>query len=668
MFENQSTIQESREREERKQPHPFKKTMDGDDDDSPTSLSLLSLRRAGVQFDDNVTSLSDLFASSPSSATLRSNDFVKKSNENDDALARLCRAWFLRFKKRDRLLERLPKEFPPESNPSGRFRAATSYARALNAVLDDATKGTTPSSKRIGFSHFLYPSEQHAREIVSLLCEMIPEGEKNADVFEGTGSSASSSSKNGSSLSALERAVRVATNAAASSGGASSSSSSDRRKRRMMREIVNEHARILASKQRMRDREGFKLTTNKDVAWTKENGLWPEGPDDDEGFAVNVLASKGAGGLVAAALNVAGGDKLALISSSRNNRSLGNVDQEETDAMRRLGDKIKSAAEAKKNREDFANQTLEQRAEAREKDLEDLQNDVETTRVTMEAYVLRCEKALSEMLEYARLEKEERAKFPDLEEEYLIRKMATDMVVGPNAAKQSPEKAREEMEKLVQEDESRRQDLQKEWDDARLPLEREIEKRNAKAEAERMRAKEQLEEIQRWKEEAKEQIKLARQKAEERDQLLRALERAPKGVNRPSLVQKVTTIVKNIKKQDLEISKIVRDAKAAELQVAESAESLRKIYAVVEDAIFKAAKTDETMKMAYRYLHDMHKMFAKISRDVAEASESARARGELEKQMDSLKELNTDSSRVAKDVSVLRKSVKKLEERVNVKK
>jgi len=40
----------------------------------------------------------------------------------------------------------------------------------------------------------------------------------------------------------------------------------------------------------------------------------------------------------------------------------------------------------------------------------------------------------------------------------------------------------------------------------------------------------------------------------------------------------------------------------------------------------------------------------------------------LEKQMDSLKELNTDSSRVAKDVSVLRKSVKKLEERVNVKK
>ena len=147
---------------------------------------------------------------------------------------------------------------------------------------------------------------------------------------------------------------------------------------------------------------------------------------------------------------------------------------------------------------------------------------------------------------------------------------------------------------------------------------------------------------------------------------MRALERAPQGINRPSLVQKVTTIIKNIKKQDIEIAKIVRDARAAELQVAESAESLRRIYAVVEEAIFKAAKTDETMKMAYRYLHNMHKTFAKISQDVAEASESVRARGELEKQMDSLKELNMDSTQVSKDVAMLRKSVKKLEARVNV--
>ena len=55
----------------------------------------------------------------------------------------------------------------------------------------------------------------------------------------------------------------------------------------------------------MRDREGFSLTTNKDVAWTKENGLWPEGPIDDKGVAVNISASKGIGGLVAAALRVA---------------------------------------------------------------------------------------------------------------------------------------------------------------------------------------------------------------------------------------------------------------------------------------------------------------------------------------------------------------------------
>jgi len=643
------------------------------------SLSLLSLRRAGVRFDDRVTSFADLIQQQQQSAK---NDEDDGPSSPSTSLVSLCRECFVQF-GHEKLAKRLPNALGRASDPSGRFRVATSYARALNGVVfnknanngsstrnggdGDGGDGDGGGKRRIGFSHFLYPSEEYAREIVALLCEMIPEEERGKS--NATSSTLFGRGEDGSVDSALERAVRVANGVKTSSSlgeAASPFESSLRRsdRKRRMREIVNAQARVVANRQRMRDREGFALTKNKEVAWTKENGLWPEGPEDDDGIAVNVLASNGVGGLVAAALRVAGGDKLAS-NSSKNSRNAGNDGGEEE--MQRLGDRIKSAAEAKKNREDSANETLEQRAQAREKDLEDLQNDVETTRQTMEAYVSRCEKALEEMLEYARLEKEERAKFPDLEEEYLIRKMATDMVVGPNASKGSPEKAKEEMEKLVREDENRRQELQKEWDDARLPLEYEIEKRNAKAEAERMRAKEQLEEIQRWKEEAKEQVQLARQKAEERDRLSQALERAPRGVNRPSLVQKVTTIVKNIKKQDVEIAKIVRDAKAAELQVAESAESLRRIYAVVEDAIFKSAKTDETMKLAYRYLHDMHKTFAKISRDVAEASESARARGELEEQMDSLKELKTDSKHVAKDVAMLRKSVKKLEERVNVK-
>ena len=617
-------------------------------DDDASSLSLLSLRRGGVQFDGTILALSDLLSTA----------------DETKSLVHLCYQSFLKFGYK-RLTERLANALPPPSDPSGRFRVATSYARALNGIASNSNDSDKDGrSKRlvVGFSHFLYPTEEGAREIVEFLCEMIPEEEKekNYSSIDGTMSS--------SRFSAIERAVRVANGMKASSSSPyflSEASLHNSSVRKRMREIVNTHARNVAIKQRMRDREGFSLTTNKDVAWTKENGLWPEGPIDDKGVAVNISASKGIGGLVAAALRVAGGNRLSE-NGSTNSQNIQNDDAEEQIEMQRLCAKIKSAAEAKKNREDSANETLEQRAQAREKDLEDLQTDMETTRHMMEAYVSRCEKALEEMIEYAELQKEESAKFPELEEEYLIRKTATDMVVGPNASKEPPEKVKEELEKLIREDENRREDLQKEWDDARLPLENEIARKNAKAEAERTRAKKQIEDIQRWKEEAKEQVQLARQKAEERERLSRALERAPQGINRPSLVQKVTTIIKNIKKQDIEIAKIVRDARAAELQVAESAESLRRIYAVVEEAIFKAAKTDETMKMAYRYLHDMHKTFAKISRDVAEASESVRARGELEKQMDSLKELNMDSTQVSKDVAMLRKSVKKLEARVNV--
>ena len=70
-------------------------------------------------------------------------------------------------------------------------------------------------------------------------------------------------------------------------------------------------------------------------------------------------------------------------------------------------------------------------------------------------------------------------------------------------------------------------------------------------------------------------------------------------------------------------------------------ESLHRIYAVVEDAIFKAAKKDETMKMARvfaQYAQDVRENL----QDVAEASESVQKRGELENN-GLAEELNMDS-------------------------
>ena len=301
---------------------------------------------------------------------------------------------------------------------------------------------------------------------MEFLCEMIPEEEKekNYSSIDGTMSS--------STFSAMERAVRVANGMKASSSSPRSpfeASSHNSTVRKRMRDRPTHTPNVTLQRTRQRR---IQFNDNKDVAWTKENGLWPEGPIDDKGEVVNISALKGIE-VSSHALRVAGGNRLSE-NGSTNSQNIQNDDAEEQIEMQRLCAKIKSAAEAKKNREDSANETLEQRAQAREKDLEDLQTDMETTRHMMEAYVSRCEKALEEMIEYAELQKEESAKFPELEEEYLIRKTATDMVVGPNASKEPPEKVKEELEKLIREDENRREDLQKEWDDARLPLENEI--------------------------------------------------------------------------------------------------------------------------------------------------------------------------------------------------
>ena len=584
----------------------------------------------------------------------------------DGSLVELCYAVLEKTRARN-VYERLPRHLPRDDDPSQRFKVAQMYARVLNAL-----------GAKVSFGHFLYPGIDETREILEFLSSILPDDLVRNNVASDDDHDRDRLRNRGKNrmVERARRAANEAWNRTPSEsrarrllGGRKSADDDDgkenenkyNKKERVeyVWELVNKRARNVAKAQMMRDIEAFKLQKE----WNE--GLWPEGPHDDKlGASVIVPTSAGVGGLVAASIRASGGMRLKEdVDDDAGRIMFDKNDVNEMFGSMNLGEKVKLEADAKRNREESANDKLEQRAIEREKDLENLQNEVDNARKTMHSYVIACEKAVSDMIEYARLEKEELLQFPDLEEDYFIRKMATDMVIGPNAS--TPEKAREELEKLVREDENRRELLHKEWDENRIPLENEIENRTRKAEDERKRAKEQLEEIQAWKDEARGQVQIARAKAEERERLAKALERAPKGVDRPSLVLKVTTIVKNLKKQELEIAKIVRDAKEAELQIADGAESLRKIYALVEDAVFKEAKADETMKMAYRYLHDMHKNFAKISRDVAEASESARARGELEKQMDSLKELNTDSTKVAKDVRTLTKTVKELEARIS---
>ena len=109
------------------------------------SLSLLSLRRAGVRFDDRVTSFADLIQQ-------------QQGNEDDEndgpsststSLVSLCRECFLQF-GHEKLAKRLPNALGRASDPSGRFRVATSYARALNGVVFNKNANSGSSTRNGG--------------------------------------------------------------------------------------------------------------------------------------------------------------------------------------------------------------------------------------------------------------------------------------------------------------------------------------------------------------------------------------------------------------------------------------------------------------------------------------------------------------------------------------
>ena len=162
------------------------------------SLSLLSLRRAGVRFDDRVTSFADLIQQQQRQGAKNDDLDDDGPSSTSTSLVSLCRECFLQF-GHEKLAKRLPNALGRASDPSGRFRVATSYARALNGVVfnKNANSGSSTRNggdgdgggdadgggkRRVGFSHFLYPSEEYAREIVALLCEMIPEDERRKNL------------------------------------------------------------------------------------------------------------------------------------------------------------------------------------------------------------------------------------------------------------------------------------------------------------------------------------------------------------------------------------------------------------------------------------------------------------------------------------------------------
>jgi len=605
-------------------------------------------------------------------------DDVRAYEENAGELARVVRACVVRVDETWR--GRLAETFPSDDEGVGeRFRCAGAYAEAMRGIGYEGEDGDG-----FGFQQFLYPTEASARGMLKFLLEKLPRKETEVamrgDVGTATSDGAVSGEGRRNDRGRARRAVTKSTRTGEAWGRA---------------QTLAGFAGIAAAasaKKRMDDFEEAKTFRSVRLETTAEGGFFGNLRDSELSALPSILEFSSQSRAEterdedAQRLRFGGIERLEIIGPDgqpfdlRKRGGLRGLiaeifalalrggfysEQHVRKARRDLGvapiRESKVIETAEKVEED-AIDSLEGRLSARERAIEDIQRSIDEATSVVSAVddeIASCADRVKEAMEAT---EEKRALTADLESNYLLHKQALGIVIS---SERPVEESEAELHKVLAAAKERMEQLQKEWEAAKAPLVQAIDAHAKAADEKRANAKIQLEEIEKWRSEGKETSTLLRAKEHEQRQLLEEYESAPKNVHRPSFVRRVNEIIKNIKKQEGEINKIVGDTRTVQREIQSAQELLERTYTVVEETLFREARSDDLCRQAYKHLHGMHSGFADLLAKVEATGAARRAQNDLQRKLTALSKQPNNSERVARDLSLIQEQIVELEAKLS---
>lgn len=134
-------------------------------------------------------------------------------------------------------------------------------------------------------------------------------------------------------------------------------------------------------------------------------------------------------------------------------------------------------------------------------------------------------------------------------------------------------------------------------------------------------------------------------------------EKMPKDTGRAAFTRKILEIVKNIRKQSDEISKVLQDTRIIQKELNTVSDKLNRTYTMTDELIFKDAKTDETCRAAYKLLANIHSNCSQLVEVVEETATVTREARELEEQIEQeqTKKMEANASRITSDLMAIKK-------------
>lgn len=198
--------------------------------------------------------------------------------------------------------------------------------------------------------------------------------------------------------------------------------------------------------------------------------------------------------------------------------------------------------------------------------------------------------------------------------------------------------------------------LANQWEKHRVPLimkyRQEREKHSTKANA----SQKKLDEIKLLKEKDKELQEECRNKDQQHSQLVAEVQKLPKEVNRSAYTQRILEIINNVRKQRDEISKVLADTREIQKEINTLTGRLERSFTVVDELIFRDARTNEASRKAYKLLATLHSDCNELVSLVEETGATIREIRDLEEQIDSesAKNVGANLERITADLKQMK--------------
>eukprot|EP00993_Chasmostoma_nieuportense_P005050 NODE_568_length_2061_cov_76.663909_g528_i0.p1 GENE.NODE_568_length_2061_cov_76.663909_g528_i0~~NODE_568_length_2061_cov_76.663909_g528_i0.p1 ORF type:complete len:635 (-),score=216.92 NODE_568_length_2061_cov_76.663909_g528_i0:157-2019(-) len=129
-------------------------------------------------------------------------------------------------------------------------------------------------------------------------------------------------------------------------------------------------------------------------------------------------------------------------------------------------------------------------------------------------------------------------------------------------------------------------------------------------------------------------------KEEQKAALQQELNRLPKTIDRDHLIQRIMDIIRNIKKQQNEITKINLDNKELQKEINSTTEAVTRSFVATEEKVYKDAQKDDVAKKVYKQLIALHENFTALIDVVDETGRCKQAQHALEEKKSAMAQRN----------------------------